>query len=1014
MEDIRDLWDKAAGSLLVKKSGVETSRTSNRYLDERAAKWRSLAELVDRDKFATASAGEFPVGADLPPAAAPAVSDGGVSRRGFMQLIGASAALAGAAGCTRPVSQKALPYTVRQDGLVPGHSTYFATAMELDGYALGVLAESHEGRPTKIEGNPDHPASLGATGVYEQASVLQLYDPYRARGARHNKSTKSWDEVVDGLQKLLVNRGAGIRFVLPPTASPTVGGLIARIKTRLPDAKFTFHSSVTTGHGEAAAKQLFGQALTTIYDLSQATVILAVDSDLLNAGPFAVRYAGQFADRRRLMRATDDMNRLYVVESTLTTTGTIADHRIRRRTSDIARFLGQVANAILSKRGEVPADLKALLGSFGAGDKQAEAVARDLERAGSAALVAVGDRQPPEVHALAALIHGALKATTVIQTASILATAGDAEQTLAQLTTELRSGAIDTLVLLDVNPVYDAPADLDFGSAIAKAQNTIYVGLFENETAWRCRWVIPQAHYLEAWGDTRALDGTVALVQPLIEPLFKGKTIAEVLSIFADAEPGSARALTMKQWAADGRTTDGWRHALAKGAVEGSAAPTVRGTLDWTAGTALVKALAATKEVTGIEVTFHSDASVYDGRFGNISWLQELPDPVTKLAWDNAARISPAMARDLGVEDEDLITVELDGRSVTTPVLVVPGQADNSVALSLGYGRDGGEGVAKDIGVNVGKIRTQAARFVAAATLRKAIGRYPLARTQEHWNMEGRPIALSASLEEFRKEPNFVEEQKGEQPTLMQSYFPIDNTTNQWAMAIDMTVCTGCSACVVACQSENNILVVGKAAVRNGREMQWLRIDTYYEGSPDDPLTLHQPMACQHCEKAPCEYVCPVNATVHSPDGLNEMVYNRCVGTRFCSNNCPYKVRRFNWFKYEFDAPNEGLVKLQRNPNVTVRERGVMEKCSYCVQRIRSAEIRAEVARTPITEIEVVTACQQVCPTKAISFGSLNNKSAKVNEVLASPRTYSELHELGTRPRTQYLARIRNLNPEMT
>ncbi len=996
MEDIRDLWDQATSTSEI--TGGATSR------DQRAAKWRSLGELVDEATMHKAAAGEFPVGAD--------VADG-VSRRNFMQLLGASVALAGAAGCSRPPSQKALPYTIRQDGLTPGHSTYFATAMELDGYAVGVLGESHEGRPTKIEGNPDHPASLGATGIYEQASVLQLYDPDRARTVRRKKSPLSWDELVDDLKKLVVNRGSGIRFLLPPTASPLVGALIGRIRARLPEAKFTFHSSATTHNAEAGAKLAFGQLLTPIYDLSQAAVILAVDSDLLNAGPFAVRYARQFADRRRLLKTSDDMNRLYVVESTLSTTGTIADHRIRRRSSDIARFLGQVANAILSKRGDVPGDVKTLLGSFGAGDKQSAAVARDLERAGSQALVVVGDRQDPEAHVLAAMIHSALASTAMTQIAPILANVGEAEQTLAQLCTELRSGAVETLLCLDVNPVYDAPADLDFAGALAQVPNAIYLGLYENETSWRCRYSVPKAHYLESWGDARALDGTVSIVQPLIEPLFKGKTVSEVLSIFADAEPASAHALLLGQWSTDHRSSTDWRHALARGTVQGTAAAPVRAALDWAGATAAVKTLAAVKEPTGVEVTFHVDATVYDGRFGNVSWLQELPDPVTKLAWDNAARVSPATARDLGVADEDLITVEIDSRSITTPILIVPGQADNSISLSLGYGRDGGEQVAKDVGVNVGKIRTQAALFTGAATVKKAIGRYPLARTQEHWDMEGRPIVLSASLDEYRKNPELTEEQKGEQPTLMGKFFPMVDAANQWAMAIDLTVCTGCSACVVACQSENNILVVGKSGVMRGREMQWIRIDTYYEGSAEDPLTLHQPMACQHCEKAPCEYVCPVNATVHSPDGLNEMVYNRCVGTRFCSNNCPYKVRRFNWFKYEFDAPNDGMIKLQRNPNVTVRERGVMEKCSYCVQRIRSAEIRAEVAKQPLAEIEVVTACQQVCPTGAITFGSLTNKSAKVNDQLALPRIYSELHELGTRPRTQYLARIRNLNPEM-
>ncbi len=1032
--------------------------------------WRGIEEWTD---------GAGPgMGAEFPPGVHDPV--GGLSRRHFLKLLGASLALAGTGACVEPPRERILPYTVRPPEVTPGTSRYYATTMMLGGFGTGLLVESREGRPIKIEGNPEHPASLGATGVFEQASVLQLYDPDRARGIRFRGEPRTWLQFAEefgpapetprvearnaprtgmetgpgagarsgmdiGTPSAGVRTsqstgtsdgGAGLRFLLEPTASPLTAELIARIREGNPAARFYFHAPLSPPDALQGARLAFGSPLQPIYDLSAADVILSLDADFLAAGPFSLRYARAYADRRRDPAA--GMNRLHVAESTLTGTGGSADHRLRVRTGEIQALLEAVLAGVASTNAASSAGLPEIVASaLEAGGARTlsddagrwvAAVARDLVAHAGAGVVIPGERQPPAVHALAHALNTVLGnvGRTVRFTESPLVDAGAPSHSIEELAREMAAGAVQTLVILGGNPVYTAPVDLEFGRLLRSIPRTVYLGLYENETARSCDWFLPELHYLESWGDARAYDGTASLVQPLIAPLNAGSSVDDVLAVFLGRAGEGSHAILRESWR--GRMGQAgfdefWDEALRRGVIPDTALPTVVATPEWQAVAALVARSSgelslrteadATSPGPGLEVTFREDPTIYDGRFANNPWLQELPDPVTKLTWDNAALLSPRTARRLEVDSEDLIEVGYGGRTLEIPVLVMPGHADDALTLPLGYGRSGEESVARGVGVNAYAIRTSSAPLYGTGASVRRVARHGesvkhrLARTQMHGTMEGRPIVLQATLEEYRANPDFTRSRRGRALSL---YRPVVYTGDQWAMTIDLGVCTGCSACVVACQAENNTPVVGKEGVLKGREMHWLRIDRYFTGEPDDPGTLTQPMLCQHCEKAPCEYVCPVNATVHSPDGLNEMVYNRCVGTRFCSNNCPYKVRRFNWFDY--NAVKSESERMQLNPDVTVRERGVMEKCTYCVQRIRRAQIQAQLEGRPVGGDEVWTACQQACPTRAIVFGSLGDEASAVSRTRRDPRLYSVLHDLGTEPRTQYLARITNPNPE--
>ncbi len=988
-----------------------TARRSPEY-------WRSLEEWMGSPEFLAGRQGEFPPGADLPPS--------GVSRRAFMKLLGASMALAGVGGCVEMPEQKIVPYAIRPPEVEPGIPLTYATTMELDGYGIGLLVQAREGRPIKVEGNPGHPASLGAAGCFEQASVLGLYDPARANGIRERDNPRNWRAIAEtfggspgGYSVLKNDRGAGLRFLLRPTASPFRKHLIDRVRERFPQARFYYHSPVATRAPYEATRSVFGRPLSPHYDFARAAVIVAFDSDFLAQGPFYQRYAHDFAGGRRIESPDDRMNRLYVAEPHPTPTGSLADHRLRVRASEVAGLMAALAEQLgVAEAGS--------LGTIELSERARAWVltaAADLKAVGPNALVVAGPDQPAVAHALAHLMNrrlGSLGTTAWLAEPQIL-DAGQPNHDLALLAEEIRGGAVGTLVVLDGNPAYTAPGDLDFVRLLQDGPTLIYLGAYENETAEHADWFIPLAHYLESWGDAAAYDGTISTVQPLIRPLAGGRSPDELLAVFAGETDRGYHELLRDFWrdeiaprAADydGRFDGFWEQTLQRGFVPDSAAPR-------TAATPSAVRLPPLPEPVreGIEVAFRADPSVYDGRFSNNGWLLELPDPTTKLTWGNAALMSPATLAHLGLHQNDVIRITLNGRSAELPVFPVPGHADRAVTLHLGYGRTGvAEETAQGVGIDVFPIRpSRSPSMAGGAKLERVLRKdgspatEKLVSTQTHWSMEGRAIVLESTLQHYRDDPEFTRDHRGEVESLYVS--PAKPSEHEWAMSIDLAVCTGCSACVIACQAENNIPIVGPDGVENGREMHWMRVDRYMRGEPSDPEIVHQPMPCQHCEHAPCEYVCPVNATVHSSDGLNEMIYNRCVGTRFCSNNCPYKVRRFNWFDY--NEPRSGTELLVLNPDVTVRERGVMEKCSYCVQRIRRAQIQAKIEGRPVGSGEVKTACQQACPTSAIVFGNLVRPESEVSKSRQQKRIYSVLHELGTIPRTQYLARITNPNPAL-
>jgi Fe-S-cluster-containing dehydrogenase component/anaerobic selenocysteine-containing dehydrogenase len=922
-----------------------------------------------------------------------------VDRRGFIQLIGAGFA----AGCAQEVPRQIVPYTRRPAEVVPGEPVFYATSMELDGHAAGLLVESHEGRPVKIEGNPEHPATLGGTTLYQQAAIRQLYDDDRARHVRRGGEVAAWEDLFARLRAPRTDEGAGLRLLLPPTGSPLLLRLLAEVHRRLPRARAAFHAPLATGHELAGLQLAFGRPCSPRWHFDRADVIVALDADFLEAMPFSLRHAREWAARRR---PGGNMSRLYAVESVLSPTGSVADHRLRRRTADVVVTARRLA-AHLPGLGAIAAGpaADATESAF------VGAAAQDLlARPRGTTVVLAGERQPPLVHALAAAMNQALGnlGTTVTLHDPVVPVVAPWLQPLPDLVREMRAGAVDTLLMIDVNPVYDAPADLGFAGALARVRDPIGVAYYEHETAARCRWFGPLAHFLESWGDARAYDGTVSLVQPLVRPLVDARTAGEVLAALAGDRQPDAHRLLREAWRTDRQTDDqAWPEMVRRGFVPG-AAPAVQPTLR---RAEILRAVANTPPPpTGLTLELHRSPTVYDGRFANNPWLLEQPEPFTKITWDNAALVSPATARRLRLASEGLVELSARGVTVTAPVFVTPGLADDTVAVWLGYGRQGAERAATGVGFDAYPWRASDAPHVLAG-LKAAPrpGRHRLARTQGHTDMEGRPIALQTTLAAYHADPHFTAEHKGPIDSILPEY---RYQGLQWAMSIDLSLCTGCSSCMLACQAENNVLVVGKDNVLRGREMHWLRIDTYYGGTHDEPAVIHQPMLCQHCEKAPCEYVCPVNATLHSADGLNEMVYNRCVGTRFCSNNCPYKVRRFNYFDYrERVAVNRGDVDMQFNPEVTVRERGVMEKCTYCVQRIRRTEIAARLEQRPVRPGEVVTACQAACPTGAIQFGSLTHRETAMVRWRQEARSYAVLHDQGTQPRTMYLARVDNPNP---
>ncbi len=998
--------------------------------------WRSLEEIADSEEFQQILEKEFPrqsspLGAFL-------------HRRQFLRLMGASLALAGLTSC-RPLSQrKIVPQVQQPEEVIPGKPLYYASAFPMGGYARGVLVESHEGRPTKVEGNARHPATpgangvlsmqsptqmnpdgtprhLGATDVFMQASILTLYDPDRSQSPMYQGQLSSWTEFNAALAAEMAKqgavRGAGLRILTENVTSPTLAALMEELLKKFPQAKWHQYEPVNFDNSREGAKVAFGEPVNTVYRFDRADVILSLDSDFLYSGPASVRYAHDFASRRRVRKDTTSMNRLYVVESTPTVTGSVADHRLPLRPSQVAQFAVALTGAlgIPVSAPDLPQEQR----------RWVNAIVRDLQAHRGRCVVTVGEMHHPAVHALVHAINERLGnvGQTVLYTAPVEARPVNHAGSLAELVQDMTEGKVEALLILGGNPAYNAPADTQFARLLKELTQrngfTVHLSLYEDETSAVCQWHIPEAHYLESWGDIRAFDGTVSIIQPLIEPLYPSRSAYELVDAMLGRQRNSydiVRAYWSRRLG-NANFTKTWRKVLHDGVVANTALPprTVKVRTEAVVGAAGNMP----RPAEGLELVFAPDPTVWDGRFANNGWLQELPKPLTHLTWDNALLVSPNTAQKLGMRMDtgglanmvDVVEVRYRGEKLRAPIWIMPGQPDDCVTLSLGYGRTRAGKVGTGIGCNAYALRFSDALWTASGVqVVKAGERYPLAGTQQHHSMQGRKLFHSGTLEEFRKDPeHFVEREiHGELPSM---YPDFQWDGQRWAMVIDTSLCIGCNACVTACQAENNIPIVGKEQVASGREMHWMRIDRYYEGGLDNPDTHLQPVTCMHCEKAPCEPVCPVGATVHSHEGLNQMVYNRCVGTRYCSNNCPYKVRRFNFLKY--NDPKEPVLQLLNNPDVTVRGRGVMEKCSYCVQRINAARIAAKKLGREVQDGEVMTACQTACPTQAIVFGDMADAGSLVAQLKAQPHHYGLLEEWNTRPRTTYLAKVRNPNPEL-
>ncbi|MDR3622689.1 MAG: TAT-variant-translocated molybdopterin oxidoreductase [Paludisphaera borealis] len=980
--------------------------------------WRSLSELADDGTF-TEEVAQAVAGVR---GAIEGLDD--ASRRRFMKLMGASFALAGVAGCSVQPVETIVPYVEQPESIVPGKAMYFATASALGGDGVGLLVESQMGRPIKIEGNPTHPASQGATDVFSQAEILSLYDPDRSQVIVHDGRVDTWEHflgfAIDLREKQREGKGKGLRILTRSVSSPTLADQIQRLLKELPEARWHSYEAVTRDTVRQGAKLAFGEPLEPVYNFAKADVVVSLDADFLGSGPGRLSYARAFADRRAQgevveKAAAQTMNRLYAIESTPTLTGAMADHRLPLSARDVAHAALAIAQ-VLKVEGAPAADPRRL-------ESQASwlaALAADLGGRRGKSLVVAGDSQPAEVHALVFAINAALG--NVGETVNFFPPTqqGPTDQigSLVELVRDIEKGAVDTLVILGANPVYETPADLKFAEALKspKLNVRVHLGLYDDETAALCNWHLPEAHFLESWGDVRAFNGAATIQQPLIAPLYKGKTSNDVLAALLGQGDLPGLEIVRSYW--KGRLPaatfeETWRKALQDGVVAEPADAVAKPKPPAAAKLDQVKFAAGA--VDGLEIVFRPDPTIWDGRYANNGWLQELPKPMTTLTWENAALVSPALAKRLGLENNQIVSLEFRSTLVEAPVWITPGQADDSVTVHLGYGRATAGRVGTGIGFNAYLLRrSDALWFSDGLKLTPTTRTHTLAITQHHHDMAGRDIVRASTVDAFHEKLEHGHDEAKHASHHGLSLYPDPPVPQSedyaWAMAIDLNRCIGCGACTIACQAENNIPIVGRDQVLNSREMHWIRVDRYYEGEDSaNPSTYFQPVPCMHCEKAPCELVCPVEATTHSDEGINEMTYNRCVGTRYCGNNCPYKVRRFNFLQYS-DKTTPSL-KLLNNPDVTVRMRGVMEKCTYCVQRINEARINAQIEDRKIGGDEVVTACQGACPTRAIVFGNMKDPESSVAKARKSPRHYALLAELGTLPRTTYLTRLSNPSP---
>ena len=987
--------------------------------------WLSLRDKADTPEYRVLLENEFPSG---PP------EEHGIDRRSFLAIMGASMALAGLTSCRRP-EEHIVPYVSRPEEVTPGNSVSYATNMPLGTDSEALLVETREGRPYKISGNALRATTGSSSSVWANASILGLYDPDRSMHALHTadaSTVQAFAEVWKTQREALLKTGGeGLALLCSPFASPTLSRLLGEVRTAFPKARVLCFDPVSDRailDGSAAA---FGTPLRPVYDYSNADVVLALDADIFGTERDAFAHARAFAERRKLTSAKDGMNRLYLVESSITQTTAMADHRFRIAARRVPAFVAALAKQLSESGLALPTAVLAKLPTPADIDpKRTHAVAEDLLAHRGASIIVAGRGQSAGVHALVALLNGALGNTGLTVRYVDQTFAMEAETApLKDFVTAMKDSKIQTLVMLGGNPVFTMPADLDFRTALENVTLTIHHALHVDETSASCTWHLPARHYLEICGDVSGTDGRLGVIQPLISPLYDdGLSDIELLQLIATGAMAKGADLVKTTWKSllPGMNQRTWRGILHDGiypwTVAGlTPAPNAAGI-----AAVIDKKLfnASEPSKSAMELVFRLAPTVHDGRFANNAWLQEFPDPVTKLTWDNAALMSRKTAEALGLNNGDLVRLSCDGREAPMPVWIVPGQADFSVTVTLGYGRRKAGRVGTGVGFNTYRLRSSAAMYIAQGlTIGAAFGTHKMACVQDHHGLDAEKMAREgvrerlpqlyreATLEEYRKNPSFVDDIV-HMPKLRRMWN--DHTYEkgmQWGMSIDLNACIGCGACTIACQSENNIPIVGKTQVLNGREMHWIRIDRYYKGDEDDPGVRVMPLACHHCEMAPCEQVCPVAATSHDEEGLNVMTYNRCIGTRYCSNNCPYKARRFNFLNYTGKLPE--VMKLAQNPDVSVRFRGVMEKCTYCTQRIERVRIHAKVEGREIQDGDIRSACQEACPTQAIVFGDINDPDSAVSKAKASTRTYALLGEFNLRPRTTFLAKVRNPNPTL-
>lgn len=1005
--------------------------------------WKSLGELARNDEYEKFAEREFPENATE-------LNDD-VSRRSFLRVMGASIALAGFAACRRPV-QKIIPYSKMPEDVVPGKPLFYASAMPFQGALNGIVVENNEGRPSKVEGNEIHPSSNGNTSIFGQASILNMYDPDRSRYVRKDGERSSVSAFAKFCSEHFSNTDQNIAFVSEANSSPTYNRLKDRAMDKFTNARWITYEAFGEDHALEGTNIAFGQRLRTVNHYDKADTIVSFDDDFLNpaADTNSVENTKQFTDRRSVTSTEDDMSRFYAIESTFSLTGSNADNRLRIKSGEVELFIYALA-------AELAKSVNALSAFSGYTNKFSDhewipVLAEELLANSGKSILTVGRDHKPALHAAVAAMNVALGNNEETVTYHDVPHIDDKNnrEAFAGLVEDLNGGDIDTVVLIGSNPAFTAPADLNFTDALSNAGQVVHLSDYYDETSKLANWHINRAHFLEAWGDGYSFTGTRSIIQPQIEPLYSGVSEIEFLNTVLTGEKSKGYNLVQETWK-DFYTSNfqsKWEQALHDGIAGENSFPTESVRLSSGFSSKAREFLSNAGSSDGMELVIRADSTAFDGRFANNGWLQELPEPMTKITWDNVALMSKKTADDLGVKEAglgrsevEMIAITVDGTTVEMPAWVQPGHADDSITVTVGYGREGIGRVANKTGFDTYPLRTTSnMHYASDISVEKTGKTYEVACTQDHNTMEGRSLLRHATLQEYREDPHFSSyessydaempglayaEEKGEESPLS-IFNPIDeqeypDDEPQWGMSIDLNACTGCGVCTIACTAENNIPVVGKREVSRGREMHWIRNDRYFDGDVNNPKALHQPVPCMHCEMAPCEQVCPVAATTHSDDGMNQMTYNRCIGTRYCANNCPYKVRRFNFFNYSKEFLTSGddpeIVQMAMNPEVTIRFRGVMEKCTYCVQRVNRAKIERDIETNGRTKKPkdgaVETACQQACPADAIYFGDLTDPESEVVKTKKNNRNYLLLEELNTRPRTSYLSELSNPNPKL-